>query len=343
MQGFFEELYGNEKTKLRIKTLLINNTLPHAFLIVGPSGSGKKTLALQLASALNCEMRGVSENLPCKICTSCKRIRENNFPDISRLKRQSGKATVGVEEVRSFREDMFLSATESAQKIYIVEEADKLTVNAQNALLTVLEEPPTNVLIMLLCESADKILTTIKSRAQTIAMERFSDEALTKYLVSKNERARFYYKTDRETLDGITRASDGRIGKASLLLSDKDARENSEARQLTQRIIEALRPTRPYSELYLALTSLPTAREELKEALEAIMSALRDISLIKFDKEIPLLFYTSRESAREASRDMNTKRLFAIYELIESALEDATKNVVTSAIIAELGAKIKML
>lgn len=341
--GFFDGLFGNGKIKLRIAALLENNTLPHAFLIVGPSGSGKRTFALELAAALNCENNGKGGSLPCHKCTMCKRIRENNFADIMRLKRQGSKATIGVEEVRDFREDMFLSATESQRKIYIIEEADKLTVNAQNALLTVLEEPPTNLVIMLLCESADKILTTIKSRAQTIAMERFSDEALKELLIANNERARLYSKTDTATLDGIIMASDGRIGRAFSLLSDGEARENNENREVIEKIVSALKPSRPYSELYLALGALPTSRGEFCEALELIMSALRDISLIKFDKNLPLLFYTSRETAKEASREIKTKRLFAIYELIAKALQDASRNVGVFTIISELGAKIKML
>ena len=73
------------------------------------------------------------------------------------------------------------------------------------------------------------------------------------------------------------------------------------------------------------------------------MCAIRDISLIKFDKDIPLLFYTNKENAQDASRDMNTKRLLSIYELLKSAVEDASKNVGIPTIIAQLGAKIKLI
>jgi DNA polymerase-3 subunit delta' len=238
---------------------------------------------------------------------------------------------------------MFLSPTESSYKTYIIDEADKLTVNAQNALLTVLEEPPRNVIILLLAESGDKILTTIKSRTQSIAMEKFEAERLREYLVAKNDRARLYSRTDENALDGIIMSSDGRIGMALTLLSDKEAKENAEDRLLVERIIKALHPASQYSELHSALSELPTSRIEFTSAVENLMSAIRDISLIKFDRDVPLLFYTNKEKAQIASRDMNTKRLMSIYELLKSAVEDTSKNVGIPTVIATLGAKIKLI
>ena len=139
MRKYFSALYGNSALKTRLGTAIDRGTLPHAFLVTGPSGSGKKTFALELAAAINCERKNDGTlPLPCRECNTCKRIIENNYTDITRLSRQSGKATIGVEEVRLFRDDMFLSPTESSFKTYIIEEADKLTANAQNALLTVL-------------------------------------------------------------------------------------------------------------------------------------------------------------------------------------------------------------
>ena len=138
----FQRLLGNRETALRLSDAIASGTLPHALLLVGPRGSGKHTLATEIAAAANCERKGVSDSLPCGVCSSCKRIYDRNFPDVSYLERASGKATIGVDELREFREDMFLSSTESEFKFYIIEEGDLLTPAAQNALLKVLEEPP---------------------------------------------------------------------------------------------------------------------------------------------------------------------------------------------------------
>ena len=221
-RAYFKELYGNDSVKVRLGKAIENGTLPHAFLFVGQSGSGKKTLASLLAMALNCEKKNDSSApLPCGVCNTCRRVREGNFTDITRLKRADGKATIGVDEVRLFREDMFLSPTESVYKVYVIEEAECLTPNAQNALLTVLEEPPANVVILLLASEADKMLTTIKSRAQAINMQRFDLSALRKYITEKSERANLLSRTDGEALDGILMSADGRIGQALSLLSEQ--------------------------------------------------------------------------------------------------------------------------
>ena len=105
-RSYFSGLYGNDAAKKRLGASIENGTLPHAFLIVGESGSGKKTLASLLAMALNCEKKGdKGAPLPCGVCNTCRRIKEGNFTDITTLRRSDGKATIGVDEVRLFREE----------------------------------------------------------------------------------------------------------------------------------------------------------------------------------------------------------------------------------------------
>lgn len=344
MRDYLPALWGNEAVKARLGAAIESDTLPHAFLIIGPEGSGKRTLTLELIAALNCENkneRGCS--LPCGKCNTCRRIKEGNFTDITRLKRTGEKATIGVEDVRLFREDMFLSPTESSFKLYVIEEAERLTPNAQNALLTILEEPPKNVIIILLAESADKILTTVKSRAQGVAMQRFDAKTMKDYIIRHSEKARLYERTAPETLNGILMSADGRIGRAISHLSDKQAKEMTEDRALTEKIINALRRGAPYSEFYSVISELPTSRGEFCEALESVICAVRDITLVRLSPSVPLLFYTSQEDARAKAKDMSTKKLIAIYEILKEALENAGKNVGISAIVAELGAKIKLI
>lgn len=344
MREYFSMLFGNDTVKSRIGHAIENSALPHAFLITSPKGSGKKTLALEICAALNCENRNNSQlPLPCHKCNTCRRIADGNFTDIVRLKRSGERATIGVEDVRLFRDDMFLSPTESNYKIYIVEEGEKLTPNAQNALLTVLEEPPSNVIILLLAESGDKILTTVKSRTQTVSMERFYPDTLKDYLVRKSDSARFYSHTSPDVLDGIIMSSEGRIGRALSLLSDRDAKEISENRALTEKIIKSLRSGAPYSELHIAVSELPTSREDFVAALETLITAVRDLALIKYDEDVALSFYSSREKAKSVAREINSKRLLLIYDVLKDALEDATKNVGIAAITSVMRTKIRLL
>jgi DNA polymerase-3 subunit delta' len=325
---------------LRIGKAIENKTLPHAFLINGPLGSGKSTLATEIAAAVNC---AGGNTLPCGVCNNCRRIYSGNFPDVKILAKKKDKATLGVEAVKDFREDMFLSSTESEHKIYIIDDAECMTVEAQNALLKVLEEPPKSVIIILLANECDRILTTIKSRAQSVAMQRFDTDELKKYLSENAEAARLMAKTPPMALEGILLSSDGRIGRALSLLSEKEAKENAEDRLIIEKVITALRPNAPYSELYAAISALPTARVDFIASLESLVSAIRDVVLVKFDKSAPLLFYADRGEVQRIAETANIKRLLTIYETIQGALEDASKNVSTAVISSNLCAKITLI
>ena len=337
MRSFFNRLYGNEKAKQRLSSAILSNTLNHALMICGPEGSGKKALATEICAALNCENKtDALSPLPCGRCNNCRRIYGDNYPDIKRLKRESTKATIGVEELRLLREDMFLSATESEYKIYIIEEADKMTPNAQNALLKVLEEPPRAVMILLLCEEADKILTTVKSRAQAITMQRFSAEQTVDYLVS---RGKIQAEGKAKAIEDIMSA-DGRIGRAIEILTAPDTVKAE--RESVIAILKALRVGAPYSELYTAVNALPQKRAELGEALDTLSVALADLIKHKSDKNAPLTFFINAEAARELSEGISTKRLLSVYDAVRDAAIDNSRNANISALTSCLGAKIKL-
>ncbi|MBO5946092.1 MAG: AAA family ATPase [Clostridia bacterium] len=332
MEKCFSGLFGNDAVKDRLARAIRENTLAHAFLISGPEGSGKMTLAREIGAALNCEMRhDRSAPLPCHRCNTCRRIMEDAFTDIKIMRRQKDKATIGVNEVRFFREDMFMSSVESDKKIYVIDEAHKMTTNAQNALLKVLEEPPSDVVILLLSASDDAILTTIKSRAQYIAMERFSPE-----------RLREYFRGESSVSDDVLISADGRIGRVKDLISEGGG-ALADMRQTTKGILDAIKPGTPYSKLYLAIKELPTKKEELSSHLEDILVALRDLILLKHDKSAPLLHFTDRADAIGMAASINSKRLIAIYDTVTDACEDLSKNVNVNALITSLGARIKLI
>ena len=338
MGGIFTKLFGNDATKRRVGALIRGGTLPHAFLILGPEGSGRMTLSLEIAAALNCERRHeATGELPCHVCNTCKRILAGGFTDVKILQRSDGKMTVGVGEVRLFREDMFLSATESEYKIYIIEDADTMTPNAQNALLKVLEEPPSNVVIMLLAAESDGILTTIKSRTQQISMQRFSEGDIIKFLKSRG------VTVSEDKLLEIATCSEGKLGRALALTDGEAFSEISASREITLEIIRALKSGTPYAELYNAIKLLPTKRDKLVESIENILLALRDLLLVKTGSDVPLLYFTSRELAKEVGGGMSTRRILGIYDVMKDTLDALLTNVNATALITSLGAKIKLI
>ncbi|MBQ9085080.1 MAG: hypothetical protein IJY24_05425 [Clostridia bacterium] len=343
MRNYFPRLYGNEGTKNRIAAAIESGKLPHALLIDGDEGSGRMTLALEIAAALNCENRGDSSvPLPCGKCNCCRRIYSGGFADVSVLEREKGKASLGVDEVRLFRNDMFLSATESDYKVYIIKDTERMTMQAQNALLIVLEEPPPNVIIILLSAGTDKILTTIKSRVQYIAMSRFTPTEIGEYLCKNLPKIGMLAGTDRERFKSILLGADGMIGRAIQLASPDESQALEERRELILSFVRALSPRIPYSEMFRQVNSLPKERSSLVQMLEGITVALRDLIAIKRGVKAEPLFFTSRELASTIAKDLTIIRLVRIYDIILATIKECEKNANNSLLITNLGMKIKM-
>jgi DNA polymerase-3 subunit delta' len=136
-------------------------TVAHAYLFTGPTGSGKKTAARALACALFCDDDG------CGVCSTCHRIRNGTHPDVHVLK-PAGAATYMVEQVREVIHDVSLKPVQASHKIYVFEEADRFNAESANAFLKTLEEPPDDVIIVLLTRSFDAVIPTIASRCQVV-------------------------------------------------------------------------------------------------------------------------------------------------------------------------------
>ena len=336
---YFPGLLGNRDTASRIGKAIENKTLPHAFLISGPSGSGKSTLAREIAAAVNCS--GGGNSLPCGVCNNCRRIYEGNFPDVKILEKKKDKATLGVEAVKDFREDMFLSSTESEHKIYVIDDAECMTVEAQNALLKVLEEPPKSVIIILLAKECDRILTTIKSRAQYVAMSRFTEKELYDLLVSDSIEAKIMSRDDEAGFKGIIMSSDGRLGTAKKLLDRRAASENEEERAEILNIIKSARPKSSYADIYSAVMQLPQKRNELMASLELMMSALRDLIVLKHNRTAKTVFFTDAEMAEKYSCDFSEKRLLAIYDTVSQTHDLCSKNANVNNLLICLATRLK--
>lgn len=343
MRTYFPKLIGNEETKARVGRAIESGTVPHAFLVGGPSGSGKTTLAIEMAAAINCKCKSDQEKpLPCGRCDNCRRIYDGNYPDVKILAKKKDKATLGVEAVKDFREDMFLSSTESEHKIYFIDDAECMTPEAQNALLKVLEEPPKSVTIILLAKECDRILTTIKSRAQYIAMTRFEDRELAERLLNESSEARAINSLDPSKFMGLVMSADGRLGLAKSLLSKKMSESNEEERGDIIGLIRATSQKASYAEIYSALSRFPVKRAELNLSLERLMNALRDLLVIKYDRGARTVFFPSADEAERLCGDISAKKLVRLYDAVSETHELSSRNANISNLIASLCSKLSL-
>ncbi|HEY5433308.1 MAG TPA: DNA polymerase III subunit delta' [Coriobacteriia bacterium] len=158
----FDDLVGQERVAGYLRTAVESGSASHAYLFVGPQGSGKRTAALLLACAFICEDGG------CGACPACARVRRNAHPDVRVIEPQ-GAATYLIEQVRDeLVPDMWLAPADGTAKVYIIEHAEALSDSSANAFLKSLEEPPPSVRIVLLTEDYDAVLPTIVSRCQVV-------------------------------------------------------------------------------------------------------------------------------------------------------------------------------
>ncbi|MBQ9736135.1 MAG: hypothetical protein IJV96_05070 [Clostridia bacterium] len=340
MREYLSAVFGNRESRLALGKSIEEGRLSHAILIEGAEGSGKSTLAKELAMASLCEHRtDPSYPLPCRRCRACHLVEENLTPDVHVLSR-GDKATIGVEAVREVRADAMLSATEFDQRFYIFQDAESMTVQAQNALLKVMEEPPTEIKILLLTTSADAMLTTVRSRARLVRMQRFSPGEIAAYLKEKAPallNAAPASATDTETL--LT-AAQGSIGSALALLSPQSREAVAKKRAEVLSVIQAL-STRTYTPILNAIGNLPTKRDELSDALLLLHTALRDLVLLKRTDDPPMTFFPSPDAVPSTMRDISLVALLAVVKATEEALEEIEKNANVTTVQALFGSRLR--
>jgi DNA polymerase-3 subunit delta' len=265
-----------------------------------------------------------------------------SFVDLKFFGRQKDKATIGVDDMRLLKEDAMLSGTESEAKVYVIDDAHALTVESQNALLNILEEPPRGVTVILLATECDKILTTIKSRVQYIAMTRFTDDEIEAFSLENIPEAKDMRSFAPKKFSGIIKNSEGIIGRAIKLFKKGEAEKNDEERQEILDIIDSLMPKAPFEKLHSAMANLPQKRAELMPYLEKIIMAVRDLVVIKEASDPKLTFFISMEEAEQRAKSISIKRLLAIYDALILSHEYCAKNANVGTVIANLEGKIKL-
>ena len=327
MKTIMPDLVGNRALAKKLGEELLSSGISHAYIIGGAKGSGRHTLARLIAASIACENK---ENgalpLPCHRCENCRKIFSGISPDINVIG-LGDKATIGVETVRELKLDVLKAPNDLEVKVYIIEDADKMTHAAQNAFLLTLEEPPPYILFLLLCERPEDMLETVRSRAPVFRTEPLSAECIDEY-ISKDETVANLKNTSPDEFYEIIMASDGRIGRALELCSPDKRAEIIKARGHAKRFISAMSGRPSGTALLDIIEEFPAkSRPELLRRIDLITSALRDLIVLKKSEDAPLCFYHDREAAIELSD------LFTVSSLLSliSACEDARNAILRNA------------
>ena len=205
----FETLLGNERLKDNLARSLRRGHISHFYLISGPAGSGRHTLARLLAAAILCR----EPDAPCLQCRVCRKVLDGNHPDFITVD-DPEKKTVPVDLIRQARADIFVRPNESDHKIYLFPRAQDMGLPGQNALLKVLEEPPEYGVFLLITDNPERLLPTVRSRCVELELQPLPEDVLLRAL-----RRRFP-QAEEETLRAAAIAGGGFLGQAEKLLSE---------------------------------------------------------------------------------------------------------------------------
>ena len=203
----FEAILGNDRLKENLTVSLSKGRISHFYLISGPAGSGKRTLARLLASAILC--RGADK--PCGACLPCRKVMKGEHPDLITVEDPEHK-NVAVRIVRQIRDDVFIRPNESDHKIYLCPQ--ELGLEGQNALLKILEEPPAYGVFILLADNPEKLLPTVRSRCTELALTAVPAPVLRRHLSQR------FPEAVPEDIDAAVQRSGGWLGQALELLEN---------------------------------------------------------------------------------------------------------------------------
>ncbi|MBO5755134.1 MAG: hypothetical protein J6R89_03640 [Clostridia bacterium] len=343
MKQAMPHLVGNTALKERLCRDILASTLSHAVILEGAKGTGKHTVARMCAAALACSQKeNAALPIPCLSCADCRKVLEDKSPDVTVLGCE-GKATIGVDTVRFLREDVPVLPNDLDFKVYVIEDADKMTVQAQNALLLTLEEPPAFVRFFLLCENAGLLLETIRSRAPVLRTEPIKREDMDAYLTSHDSRAaQMKLSNPKEYAELLLVAGNG-IGRALELLDPKVFAPIKENRALAAELVIAAVRQKGASRILPLLSRFSNKRDLLRDQLLLLSQAVRDLVLLKKSEEITLTFWSTPNEAIELCDSTSLGFLYRFETAVRRALDENARNANVRLMLIRMVSSLELL
>ena len=317
----FERFIGNDALKQSFLSALQAQRTVQSYLIEGSQGSGKKTFAALMAMGLLCS--APSDRRPCGVCSNCKKVQTNIHPDFFVLSPEKDKTAISVEAIRDLRESIYVLPNEGERKVYLIPEAQNLTIAAQNALLKVFEEPPPFVVIILTAVGEQGILPTILSRALRLRTAPVSREEIVHYFKDSNAKA--------ERIACVANLSGGSIGTAKELLKSQnlDLLSSFFAEYMT-----AL-SGREMANYLACCTYFDAHKKEISNTLAFFQLWIRDILVYKVKKaKDDLYFSLFWEDIEKSASIFPKKALTRLMDITENAQEGLAANANFSSVMA---------
>lgn len=273
----YDEILGHESIIKHFKSAIINQKISHAYIINGESGTGKKMLAKAFAMAIQCEEKSGE---PCMNCKSCRQALGDNQPDIKWLVREKPNS-IGIEEIREqINNDVDIKPYSNKYKVYIIDKADQMTPQAQNALLKTTEEPPAYVVIILITTNSDTLLPTILSRCVSLDIRPLDNKKIKDYLLKNID-------VKESIADLAVAFAGGNLGKAILVAS------NEQFGELKDDVLQVVKHIKDMSiaEVVESVKRAGIYKLEIDDYMDFMVLWFRDVLMYKATKAIDELIF----------------------------------------------------
>jgi len=308
----FELLLGNQQLKENLQAGFRRGSISHFYLISGPKGAGKMTLARLLAAAILCGSR----ERPCLQCAACRKVMADTHPDLITVRDPDHK-NVPVSVIRQVREEMFIKPNEAEHKIYLLPQP--LGEEGQNALLKILEEPPAYGVFILLSENPENLLVTVRSRSTQLRLQSLPEDVL------RQELIRAFPESSRQEIDAAIWRSGGFLGQARELLTEGVALSEQ-----TAGFVQSFAQRDPLALLQVLVSMEKWKRDVFAETLAQWIQLLQQALLCR--NGMPVL----SESARDLAARRSPEDLHNAIKHLKKAIVYAQGNISVAAICGHL-------
>ncbi len=284
---------GREEIIENFSNMIKEKRLGHAYLVCGPKGIGKKTLCSYLVSLIMCE-----KNSACLRCNPCLTVSSGANPDVKSISNQD-KASIGIDKIRELIKDVYIKPVMGEKKVIVIENAHLLTAASQNALLKIIEEPPSYAVFFLLCDNVSTILETVLSRVAKINLSPFDEKQL-KDIVPGLSPFLYHY-------------CGGNVGE---LLRLKDDTELSALRGIAIDAVMSFSDIDGYS-MYKACLPLEKDRKKTVEIMDLMLMFVRDVILDKNGLDKMIVNEDKINEIKTFSSLVNRQKCLKIAECIQ--------------------------
>lgn len=315
----FKDLLGHDSVKESLGRSLAQDRISNAYVFEGINGVGKKLCAKLFSQALVCE-----NNSACGECHSCTLAHHGTHPDIITLKKDKDKNSIGVDNVREqIISEVYLKPRNASRKVFIIDDGDILSTEAQNALLKVLEEPPAYVTFIICVTSKEKLLQTVLSRSQVLSFFPLCADVVRDYLMTN-------YGIEQAHAETIAKLSQGSIGTA------KELCENTDKQERIEKSVACLLNLKKNS-VYLRemVEFLTEEKENIAEIIGYLTIFLRDCVMVKTKKSELCVFKDKLSEISSFSADISKKQLISAFDKLNNLNISLKQNLNFNATVSE--------